>query len=1349
MIDLQRIWPFALVAVVGLALIILTLLLLLLRRSARVSKFEDAEPEPEPMQETPAPAEEKAAVRGPAPLAMRLAFNRAGRRLDRAAAGNRHRVPLLLLLGAEGSRDSDLFANAGLELPFGAPAEAGTDLGLGRGFWFLDRGVVLDLAGDTVLSADGRSADERSWRSSLHLLQKLRPKRPVDGVVLTVNCRELIEAQRNEAAQEELSARAGRIYRRLWQMQQRLGFRLPVYLLVTGCERLSGFGSFSGLVPSDLRDEMLGWSSPFGPDAAYRSGWVDEAFNAVGKRMDDLQMEMFSDKPAAAESLFLLPGAVRSLNQPVRAFLDQLFKPSAYHESLILRGIYFCGREEEAPATPAEAANVARRTFFVKDILNEKAFRESALAIPAARTVIARNRAVRLAQAATAVAALLLGGGLLWASYNLRHQAGQIEDFLGDTLAHLRQMRQADAREIADAELKDWTLDLLHGMARMDFGYFGSAFIPSSWFSPFHDRVRQAFTRSFEEIILQAIRHNLEDEARSLTAAAALREVAPVLAVSPDTPVQPIDRIREFADFQRYVREMAEVEKKGDLFNRLPESRDLQPLGELVRFTFRERMPESFYQNNHIYLAALRKASYPPFDPALFRTESSSQAVKLAESFFAALYRRNPFMERLDHLAGGLLDIAVQQPEGSDTKRFQDLVDRMEDVQAVLNGSDLEWAFQSRFNLGPDFAGALAVIEGSDIFDPASARRIRDIGASGWERFRRDLATADSLLTGGPLLSVRDGHAEMQLSEQTVFLQGALRSFLRQGFVAADSAGSRIQTELAPGTRLVWDEARLDKATAVTAAFVRFREKGMMHLHEELRPTLEAVARARTEEQVVDLIESAQTFPPVQRAVSQRLVEDEVRVDIGAFAAATRPVNELMTALGSIQLNAPRRDLEAATSSEANRLLRSVDRLLEEENAYEPKLSGFSWWDGIVPASPAAWDVDDQTGVQVYLENTRTRIANLADVYAQPLLTWLTKTSELPHETRILTEKWKTILDDLRNYEAKKPGNPVVAMEDYILSQMPKVTTESCKAAELSLARTGDSVFANSLLDLSRKLSSHCYFKASEHVLKLYQDAAVYFNQRLAGRYPFTSRPPGPSVPEADPEDVRAFFRLFDKCKSVFDSVPERADQEGMRSARPFMERMTRARAFFKPYLDAEKPEPYPSFDVEAAFRILREREVAANQIIGWSLDVGGERVTDRETENRKIRWTLGEPVKLSLRWASDAPFMPVLPKGRAGVSVQERTVVYEYRNRWALLAALSDNRVTLRDLPAYADEQPVTLALAVYTQEPGGPVSEVPTQVFLRLTVLAPGTTQVLDPPSFPERAPLGEKAAVEENVL
>lgn len=1353
--DLQSAWPYALAAVVLLALVILVLLLLLLRRSARASRFEDAqEPEPAPAaQPEPQPEEkpvkEAKSADGGVPFAARLAFSKAGRRLDQAAAGDRHRVPLFLLLGAEGSRDSDLLANAGMELPFGDPAEAGMGLGAGRGFWFLDRGVVLDLAGEAVLDSDGRSADEGSWRASLHLLQKLRPKRPADGVILAIPCRELREAQASEKAMDELAGRAARIYRKLWQMQQRLGFRLPVYLLVTGCEDLEGFSTFCAAIPARMQGEMLGWSSPYSVDSAYQGGWVEAAFASLSGRMNDLQMEVYTspptETPEQVDSLFQLPAAVSSLKEPVRTLLDRLFKPSAYHESLALRGIWLCGRE-------AGALDTSRKTFFVKDLLNEKVFREAALAEPTAQTVVARNRAVRFAQIATAAAALLFGGGLLWANYSLRHQEAVLEDFLGDTLERLRHARQVGHGHIQDEELRSWTVELLQGMARIDFQRFGSVFVPSSWFSPFNDRLETAFSRSFEQVILQAIRLELEEEGRTLAQDAAIHEVSPALtSIGSGAPVRPVHQMPEFAALQRYVHRVRELEKHGRIFNRLPQSRDLRPLAELVKYSFGETLPESFFTRSHLYLEALHRARYQRFEPSGFRANASRQAEALAAGFYAALYRRSPLAARLQALALGLQVAAVQRPVAGETERFEELVRQMQDVDAALAGTEMEWAFRREFNLGPEFNQVLAEMRESEVFDEDSVRRIESAGASGWSSFQRYLAGEGSPLTG-PILAVQDGRAEMQLSPDTLLLQSALKAFLGQGFVAAETGGRRIQIEVPPGARLAWDPVLLEQAAATATAYERFRDKGLKVLPAELQPSLDAVALDRTEDQAVDLIARAQRFEPLPPAVSLTLLEDEAQAGIRAFEASSRPVGELVDTLGRVRMERPRRDLAAAMTSEAFRLLSSVDRLLESEQPYRPRLGGFGWWNGTDPVSPAAWGTDDPAEVAVYLETTRARITLLSRSYAQPLLAWIARggVSEEPPEVRTLAGKWQVVLDDLRDYEAKKPGNAVAALEEYVVNRMPKVETKSCSAAAApAVVRPARSVFASSLYEISRQLSTRCYTLAGGQALELYAETARFFNQRLAGRYPFTDQPPGPSVPEAAPDDVRAFFRLYDRSAGVVRSVPEAgAHGRTLEAARQFVDDMDRVRKFFAPFLDAEKPQPVPSFDVEAAFRILRDREVDKH-IISWALEVGGGQITDRDTESKKIRWTVGDPVRIVLRWASHGPQIPVLPDPRPdGVRMpDDRTVVYEYTNRWSLLAAVAGHRAPLRDLPAYADREPVTLALAVHTQAAGdGQAKEVPNRVFLRLTVLTPDKTEVLDPPGFPDRAPLPDDPEVED---
>ena len=121
--------------------------------------------------------------------------------------------------------------------------------------------------------------------------------------------------------------------------------------------------------------------------------------------------------------------------------------------------------------------------------------------------------------------------------------------------------------------------------------------------------------------------------------------------------------------------------------------------------------------------------------------------------------------------------------------------------------------------------------------------------------------------------------------------------------------------------------------------------------------------------------------------------------------------------------------------------------------------------------------------------------------------------------------------------------------------------------------------------------------------------------------------------------------------------------------------------------------------------------------------------------------------MRIELRWANDAPSVPVLLAPRAGAEVRDRTLVYQYTNQWALLAALADHRATDEDLPAYDDVETVTLALAVDTRPAaGGPPADKPTRVFLRLAVLAPGTTKTLDPPTFPSRAPRLQEIFAEE---
>src|SRR6185503_4531810 len=142
--------------------------------------------------------------------------------------------------------------------------------------------------------------------------------------------------------------KAASLYRKLWQAQRILGMRLPVYVLITKCDEITGFSSFGKQLPENLHNQMFGWSNPSTLDTAYRPELVGEAFESIHKHLSLLQFEIYAERDEIEDrdDLFQLPFAVQSMRESLSVYLDDLFKQSAYHESYMFRGIYLCG---EAP----------------------------------------------------------------------------------------------------------------------------------------------------------------------------------------------------------------------------------------------------------------------------------------------------------------------------------------------------------------------------------------------------------------------------------------------------------------------------------------------------------------------------------------------------------------------------------------------------------------------------------------------------------------------------------------------------------------------------------------------------------------------------------------------------------------------------------------------------------------------------------------------------------------------------------------------------------------------------------------------------------------------------------------
>ena len=187
-------------------------------------------------------------------LGLKSSFSRAVRLLRTHVTRRdyRYRLPWLLAVGEADSGKTTLLSETGLGLPLGRPAEQPHGVKQGVNWFFFDRGVVLDVAGDFVLRPDGEPSNRRGWREIARLLQKYRPERPLDGVVLTIPCTDLVAA-RGLDGRARIEQKAATLYRKLWQAQKILGMSFPVYVIVTKCDEIAGFRSLCRELPAHAR----------------------------------------------------------------------------------------------------------------------------------------------------------------------------------------------------------------------------------------------------------------------------------------------------------------------------------------------------------------------------------------------------------------------------------------------------------------------------------------------------------------------------------------------------------------------------------------------------------------------------------------------------------------------------------------------------------------------------------------------------------------------------------------------------------------------------------------------------------------------------------------------------------------------------------------------------------------------------------------------------------------------------------------------------------------------------------------------------------------------------------------
>lgn len=1350
-----------------------------------------------------------------APGGLRRSFSRAIRLLRHNVAGRdyRYQTPWFLLLGQQGSGKSTLMRNSGLNLPLGRPEADARGRAASCNWWFFDNGVVLDVDGRYALSTTGDGSDERGWYGLLRLLQWYRPRRPLDGIILTIPASDLVGP--DALSRHRLEATATALYHKLWEAQKRLGLRLPVYVVITKCDAIEGFGTLAGELPPALREQIFGWSSPYALGAAYAPQWLDEAGAAIDRDMLRLEAEVMARgrRVDGADGILMLHSRFGEIAGPLRLYIDELFKETAYHESFVFRGLYFTGDT----LSPSDRANVVSgpeswdaaaqarvdqpmpgaapagrdgagnepAPVFVRHLLERKVFPELGLARPTSRRLASQNRVVRIAQGALAATMLLGAVGLAFAYNSISDSAGRMKPFVDATFTDLsdleRQRREVAERQeeidltIAAMQEAGVTPDelpqrphlaidkdfftkssqrLLQGSADIQDQELSSWLVPTSWFSDLDAHVRRTLGLAYERIILRSMLVQLNQKATQLMSPA---------ASAPETFAT--DRVLRFAmeappfvQMTEFVDDVGELESNVRYYNGLRDGSTVERIDDLALFSFGITLPQVFEDKAHEFKVGTGEGGFQPFNVTHYRREAQRRVLRLDDATGEWLFEDNLLADMLTTLKSDLDNLrALQEGLGrgrpssitlddqvAALRALKDLIAR---TRSALSRPELAWLAHNRFNLGPDHQRLMTQISTSAFFGENVRKEISRRNEDQFKRLKAQLMAFSSPLTG-PLLSDSTGQPQLRLSPSVLAIEKALDSFLGQSFLATTASGSFSKT-IPSGRRLAWDNGMLEETLRVGEAFDLFLNFEIKDYPDNLQNGLAAIAYARLEDHMTSLIGQAQIFTRTETIGAGGLGEERLATDIRGFEGSSELLLRLHETLDRLRLTRVSGDFRRLVLDQSLSLLSAVDALLKADGTYLPN-GQIGSWAGTEPISFQLYGVQDRTELGAYLALQRTRMEFLGYELARPLVDFLGQRRYQTAAGDLATLfRWQRILVQLDGYQKARAGNSIGVLEDFVINQLGDVRGDNCLSVlAVSKEKSGD-FFLQRRRDIAQQVLSRCSGLTGQVVRRLYRELEGEFNQQLAGRFPFIEGIPKPAIPDASITEVRSFFNLYDRTMASDPMFAKKVVELFGAKARAaeFLARLAEVRTFFAPWLDQPANKGGPFYDYEVFFRVARDGENGGNQIIDWRLRTGGSEHSQLD-EERKGRWNAGEPVSLSLRWATGSGYAPVQDGRRDDFAVTGKLARFSYEGNWSLLRLIASNRLNDKSFRTGGDVDPHTLALRIplrpASRETSGQSGVIePAMVFVRLRLSLPpearteGAAETLRMPVFPDRAP------------
>ncbi|MBB5190661.1 type VI secretion system protein ImpL [Silvimonas terrae] len=1168
-------------------------------------------------------------------------------------------------------------------------------------WWFGSDGAVLVAPSEMFTHAEGALPQLSAWRRLLGVLLRVRANRPLDAVIWTVSADTVWSS-------DDANAAGTAAWRKFADLQQRLGLSLPVYLVVTGMESVPGMLEFAQNLPDDAQEIMLGWSSPFIPGTAWRGDWTDMAMEHVCATLAEGVTELGSLAGGTSEAMYLLPRQFDSIRSNLHALCEPVFRGNALGEAPAFRGLYFTGSWSTGdasadPFTPALASG-STSPMFMGRLLRQRVLAEQGLAQPVPRILAMRQRWHRLAEIAAVVLAGLWFAGMVWVWHSERADALHLANALRVVKDDQRTTRDAlKSNEAAAHAIDDWWAAL----AAVPRWRFATPVFPSSLFSEIDGRIATVAQGITRDHVLLPLRNVLQRNIAQLRAAGVSRDEESDVESAPDT-------WSSYASAKQLVEDAGRLERAVNTWNRAT-SNGITPFDDLLDLSNQtlksdlhgNRAIERAYLNN-----VLSQAPQPLADPVdllVAKDDVSTHFDGLMKAWLDRLYTNTTFNHAADAIKRKLSDLSAGRGlPASDLSQMHSNIGTLRNLLAV---SDTAWSRNANQDLVPGYAAMMNAARTSPLIGAPQVIELADYATSARERFRDNWIGNDR--EGFGVLE-QSGNT-IRVSDDVVKLDAAVVQLLGQDFMARLLAGGDKSGNTAAG---VGQGDGLANALRFYNSYLKYSDQNAQQVPGQFRPGVLASAQQGAAQSMWDMVGS-----------SDPQLNGDDPGEAQLLTTLSREANEVIADLDALGQH----DLSQLLTQRINRIaigqLRSAQASLKQLRLYDPLKGTFVWWNGNKNASLQVWRVSSPLQLQQYLTGQLEDVSRLT-TNVGPALAWLQNHStSLNADETGLVQRWISVSQELQKYKDKNSTSAPALIEHLISKDMNEMDISTCANVLASAGLPdGDNEFAFRARELVHLAAQRCDGLREQLAATAWEKLGSYFNQYIAGRFPFTN---DLAAPDVDPERVAGLLRLVDDNQVAIQAGLQGNASPYAGAALQFLQGMQQSRAWLAPLVLREGG--VAGLDISVAWRTDRSSEEGADQVINWSVGTGNQALQFPPAAADHVRWSIGQPVSMGLRWAKDSPQAPQGDPDQPALSIVDRQARWAYGGDWAMLRALRAH-LAPEALDEYQDgTTPMMLAVPI-SALPGKPAYA---RMFLRVTLTsAGGKTPVLLSP-LPGKAP------------